>query len=105
MKSATWRQTFEKKSKHKHVTSKSLKTRLVLPRRPRSRFFRLITWPITHPVGRILIVLLCLLVAASLLYILRDLPSPTRLASGDNFAVSTQILDRNGKLLYEVFWR
>lgn len=34
---------------------------------------------------------------------LRELPSPTRLNSPDNFAVSTQILDRNNQLLYEIF--
>lgn len=36
-------------------------------------------------------------------YMLRDLPSPSSLQSLDNFAVSTQILDRNGQLLYEIF--
>ncbi|HBU22139.1 TPA: penicillin-binding protein [Candidatus Beckwithbacteria bacterium] len=34
--------------------------------------------------------------------IFHDLPSPGRLAAG-NFPVSTKILDRNGKLLYEIF--
>ena len=40
---------------------------------------------------------------ASFAYIIRDLPSPTRLTSQENFAVSTQIFDRNGELLYEIF--
>ena len=35
--------------------------------------------------------------------ILKDLPSPQSLNSPDSFAVSTQILDRNGKLLYEIY--
>lgn len=36
-------------------------------------------------------------------YLLKDLPSPQNLTSGENFAVSTQIFDRNGVLLYEIF--
>ncbi len=37
------------------------------------------------------------------LIFLGDLPSPTRLSSADNLAVSTKIMDRNGRLLYEIF--
>lgn len=33
----------------------------------------------------------------------RELPSPQGLNSPENFAVSTQILDRNGNLLYEIY--
>lgn len=33
----------------------------------------------------------------------RDLPSPARLSSSEALSVSTQIFDRNGELLYEVF--
>jgi len=43
------------------------------------------------------------LLALILLFtILKDLPSPGKLASGD-FPVSTQILDRHGQLLYEIY--
>lgn len=38
-----------------------------------------------------------------LAWFLRDIPSPTRLSSSDNIAVSSQVLDRNGTLLYEIF--
>lgn len=38
-----------------------------------------------------------------LAYILRDLPSPRRITHQDNFAVSTQIFDRGGELLYEIY--
>lgn len=38
-----------------------------------------------------------------LIFLLKDLPSPRRLTHSDNYAVSTQIFDRNGKLLYEIF--
>jgi penicillin-binding protein 1C len=41
--------------------------------------------------------------AITTLYLLKDLPSPQNLTSGENFAVSTQIFDRNGELLYEIF--
>jgi membrane peptidoglycan carboxypeptidase len=34
---------------------------------------------------------------------LRDLPSPTKLNSTEKLAVSSQILDRNGNVLYEIF--
>lgn len=46
------------------------------------------------------------LIAVSLIglaYILRDLPSPRKITHMDNFAVSTQIFDRRGTLLYEIF--
>lgn len=36
-------------------------------------------------------------------WLAKDLPSPTNLTSQDNFPVSTQIFDRNGKLLYEIY--
>lgn len=36
-------------------------------------------------------------------YILNELPSPRRLTHNDNYAVSTQIFDRNGELLYEIY--
>lgn len=38
-----------------------------------------------------------------LIYLLKDLPSPKNLTSNDNYNVSTQIFDRNGILLYEIF--
>jgi len=37
------------------------------------------------------------------IFLLKDLPSPRRLTHADNYAVSTQIFDRNGILLYEIF--
>jgi 1A family penicillin-binding protein len=36
-------------------------------------------------------------------YFIKDLPSPKNLTSQENFSVSTQIFDRNGNLLYEVY--
>ncbi len=40
---------------------------------------------------------------AMVLFVLRELPSPRNLTSQSNYAVSTQIFDRNGVLLYEIF--
>ena len=37
------------------------------------------------------------------IYLIQDLPSPKNLTSSENYAVSTQIFDRNGQLLYEVY--
>jgi 1A family penicillin-binding protein len=39
---------------------------------------------------------------ATLLYIIRDIPNPAKLSSGE-YPQSSQIYDRNGKLLYEIY--
>lgn len=67
------------------------------------RLLTIILFPITNPYVRYISLLCILLLMVGLVYILRDLPSPTRLTSQENFAVSTQIFDRNGTLLYEIF--
>ncbi|PIR60447.1 MAG: penicillin-binding protein, partial [Candidatus Pacebacteria bacterium CG10_big_fil_rev_8_21_14_0_10_45_6] len=41
-------------------------------------------------------------VVVGLLYLLRDLPSPKKLQTSESYAVSSQIFDRNGVLLYEI---
>lgn len=56
------------------------------------------------PISWLMLALFALLAIVGLLYLLKDLPSPRRITNGnDNFAVTTQILDRNGTLLYEVY--
>lgn len=47
--------------------------------------------------------ILAIAIIGSTLYFLRDLPSPARLRSSEDLAVSTQIFDRHGELLYEIF--
>jgi 1A family penicillin-binding protein len=42
------------------------------------------------------------LVVAGVIYFLRDIPSPKILSEG-NYAESSQLLDRNGKLIYEIY--
>ncbi len=49
----------------------------------------------------LLALLIVLIVSISLL--MKDLPSPRRLTNTENYPVSTQIFDRNGTLLYEVY--
>lgn len=85
-----WQKTIKKK-KNK-LTAKSAKVPLLkktLPKRVK------IALSVT---GAMLLLLL-----GVVFYTLKDLPSAKTLGSGDNFAVSSQILDRNGKLLYEIF--
>lgn len=106
MRSQIWKKTFEQKrvlATSGGKPEKNVQKKQVTPRPPRSRAFRVLTFPLFNPIGRIITILIVLTFLASLLYVLRDLPSPSNLASGNNFAVSTQIFDRNGKLLYEVF--
>ncbi len=44
-----------------------------------------------------------LFIVLSLVYILRDMPSPTKLKSDQSFPVSTKIFDKHGELLYEIY--
>ncbi len=64
------------------------------------RFFLLI---LTSPISWLLLLLTFLSGVVFLLYLLKDLPSPRRITTSENFAVSSQIFDRNGILLYEVY--
>ncbi len=64
---------------------------------------RIITWPFRNKYVLILMVTLIVSAVGGLIYISRDLPSPRTLESSERFAVSTQIFDRNGTLLYEIF--
>ena len=67
------------------------------------RFFHVIGLPITNPLVRYSLLAIFFTGLALIAFLIKDLPSPRRLISQDNFAVSTQIFDRNGVLLYEVF--
>jgi 1A family penicillin-binding protein len=52
---------------------------------------------------RIAIAIVLLLSIGSFIYLIGELPSPKNFTSTENYAVSTQIFDRNGQLLYEVY--
>ena len=51
----------------------------------------------------IIIFFVLVLVAGIYWYIFKDLPSPNKLSSNDSYPSSTMVLDRNEKLLYEIF--
>jgi penicillin-binding protein 1C len=74
-----------------NVRNKGTKIRNILLFPIRNKFFRFA-----------LIGLFGALVIATIL-LMRDLPSPRRLTNTENYPVSTQIFDRNGTLLYEIF--
>jgi membrane peptidoglycan carboxypeptidase len=52
---------------------------------------------------RAIFVVLIILSIGILVYLIQELPSPKNLTSSEHYAVSTQIFDRNGELLYEVY--
>lgn len=63
----------------------------------------IVLFPILNVYVRTILIVGILIFTTAIIYILRDLPSPRKLTSKENYAVSTQIFDRNGKLLYEIF--
>jgi penicillin-binding protein 1C len=67
------------------------------------KVLRILFFPVLNKWARYVTLSLLLAMVIGLAYLLRDVPSPRRLTSSDNFPVSTQIFDRKGRLLYEVF--
>lgn len=67
------------------------------------KFLQILAFPITNRLARYTTLAIFFGGLAMLAYMIRDLPSPRRLTSQENFAVSTQLFDRNGALLYEIF--
>ena len=53
--------------------------------------------------GVVILILAILTGVFSYFFILKDLPSPTRLNNSSNIPQSSQIFDRNGELLYTVY--
>ncbi len=51
---------------------------------------------------KVLSAMVAVLIIVGMVWFFHDLPSPKKLSSGE-YPVSTQIFDRNGKLLYEVY--
>jgi penicillin-binding protein 1C len=93
----SWHRMFDRKQAKQHSSpSKSAKRRLPKP-------LVWILFPFKNPHIRAVLLLLIFAAIAGLVYVLRDLPSPRRLTSKENFAVSTQIFDRHGTLLYEIY--
>lgn len=67
------------------------------------RVIKFLLIPVTHPVLKYVTAVVVSLLIISIGVLLQQLPSPRRLTSKDNFAVSTLIYDRHGELLYEIF--
>lgn len=67
------------------------------------RAIKFLLLPVTHPVLKYVTAVVVSLLIISIGVLLQQLPSPRRLTSKDNFAVSTLIYDRHGELLYEIF--
>jgi 1A family penicillin-binding protein len=65
-------------------------------RSKKKKFWRKKSW-------RIGIAVIFLLSFFGTIYLIQELPSPKTLTSPENYAVSTQIFDRHGQLLYEVY--
>jgi len=57
----------------------------------------------TDKLLQIALVLIVVAFLAIFVYLYKQLPSPNNLTSNENFPVSTQIFDRNGQLLYEIY--
>lgn len=85
-----------------HATHSSKTEKNSTPKKRRKFGFRLrFSWPIKIVVAVLIFGILA--TGATLAFMLKDLPSPTSLDSSENFPVSTQIFDRNGELLYEIY--
>jgi 1A family penicillin-binding protein len=84
------------KKQTKKKTSKKTQKNIV-------RTIRFLLLPVTHPVLKYVTAVLVSLLIIGFGVLLQQLPSPRRLTSKDNFAVSTLIYDRHGELLYEIF--
>lgn len=65
--------------------------------------WRAITWPLRQKWIMIPATALLVALLVWLGFLVKDLPSPRTLESSDRFAVSSQIFDRNGILLYEIY--
>ncbi|MBD3279507.1 MAG: PBP1A family penicillin-binding protein, partial [Candidatus Pacebacteria bacterium] len=111
-KAKKWQQAFWHKQKNKRpskTSSQKTTNNPIVPgsfhdRHPRViKFLKILFFPIINPWVRYGLILIFLASLAGLIYILRDLPSPRRLTAKENYAVSTQIFDRDGVLLYEIF--
>jgi len=99
----SWNRSFQKRQTKIIPASSQRNKKSLFSRLKRSKIFQILSWPIRNKYFRSFMVLAILAAAVGLLYVVRDIPSPRRLTSKENFPVSTQIFDRRGALLYEIF--
>ncbi len=93
-----WNKLFTKKQSKKSHQGTPKKMHPTL-----KKIRNIVLFPLMNVYVRTLLIIGFIVFTAAVIYILRDLPSPRRLTSKENYPVSTQIFDRNGKLLYEIF--
>ncbi len=67
------------------------------------RVLNVFLWPLRNIYVRVVVAVCIIALIGGLVLLLQDLPSPRRLTTTENFPVSTQIFDRNGVLLYEIY--
>jgi 1A family penicillin-binding protein len=111
--SARWSQSWQRTRKTESSPSETTSLKSSPQTEPQQtrplwkKVLRFIFYPLINPYLRIATAVIAILALVGgtlgMVYILQDLPSPRNLTSSENFAVSTQIFDRNGILLYEIF--
>ncbi|MBD3250468.1 MAG: PBP1A family penicillin-binding protein [Candidatus Pacebacteria bacterium] len=67
------------------------------------RAFEIVLFPLINPVARYVLLGLGAVFIIITLLLMQQLPSPRKLTTSEEYAVSTQIFDRNHKLLYEIY--
>lgn len=90
----------------KNVARQKKQNRIKSKLTKHSTAVRILTLPIRLLKKRwfqLLLVVVFLYAVIAFVFLLQDLPSPKNLTSQENFPVSTQIFDRNGTKLYEIF--
>lgn len=74
-----------------------------LDRKPKFKKLAKMLRFLNKPIVRYGLAIALSLFILSFAFLLQQLPSPRRLTAKDNFAVSSQIFDRHGQLLYEIY--
>lgn len=95
----------KKKRKNNHLKEISKKALLGKPKptKKNTKAIDLFRKIIADPLTKYVTLGVLTVGLAAFAYFVKDLPSPKNLTSQENFSVSTQIFDRNGKLLYEIY--
>ncbi|MBU2543395.1 PBP1A family penicillin-binding protein [Patescibacteria group bacterium] len=106
MLNLNWQKAFLHKLSKKQLSKKKQHSQKSPAKKSTAQITRIVKtllYPVTHPILRYVtaVVFSLLIIGTGLL--LQQLPSPRRLTAKDNFAVSTLIYDRYGKLLYEIY--
>lgn len=99
----TWQAKLTGKSKKANPSGISKRVKELPIPAPFKWLLKVLLLPITNIWARVIAALFLASMIFGLAWLLKDLPSPHKLTSNENFAVSTQIFDRNGNRLYEIY--